>query len=57
MPLPTKMLLETSRLTRTYGWIGILALIGSILGLRSYTRTEGRASLVGFVSTEGASSW
>ena len=39
MPLPTKMLLETSRLTRTYGWIGILALIGSIFGLRSYTRT------------------
>jgi general secretion pathway protein F len=33
------MLLETSRLTRTYGWIGILALIGSIFGLRSYTRT------------------
>ena len=27
-------------MTRTYGWIGILALIGSIVGLRTYTRTE-----------------
>jgi len=33
------MLLETSRFVQSYGWIGILLTIGSLAGLRMYTRT------------------
>jgi len=40
MPLPTKMLLEASAFLRAYGWVGIVALLGAVLGLRSYIQTE-----------------
>ncbi len=40
MPLPTKILLETSGFLQSYGWIAILVVIGSIAGLQFYTRTE-----------------
>jgi general secretion pathway protein F len=40
MPLPTKILLETSRLVRSYGWIGIVSALAAAAGLRAYTRTR-----------------
>lgn len=40
MPLPTKLMLETSRLIRAYGWIAISGLIAGIAGLRMYIRTK-----------------
>jgi general secretion pathway protein F len=40
MPLPTKMLLGTSEFLQSYGWIGILAVIGGVVGLRMYVRTD-----------------
>jgi type II secretory pathway component PulF len=40
MPLPTKMLLGTSEFLQSWGWIGILAIIGGAVGLRMYVRTQ-----------------
>jgi general secretion pathway protein F len=40
MPLPTKILLETSGFLQSYGWIGILAVIAAVAGLQFYTRTD-----------------
>ncbi len=39
MPLPTKILLESSRFVQLYGWIGILAAILGAVGLRMYIQT------------------
>jgi general secretion pathway protein F len=40
MPLPTKIMLETSRLVRSYGWIAIVATLASIAALRMYIQTK-----------------
>jgi len=39
MPLPTKILLEASRIVQHYGWIAVLAVVGGIAGLNTYVRT------------------
>jgi general secretion pathway protein F len=39
MPLPTQILLETSRIVKTYGWLAIGALVAAAAGLRAYIRT------------------
>ena len=41
MPLPTKIMLETSRFVQAYGWIGIAAMAGLILAWSAYVRTSG----------------
>jgi general secretion pathway protein F len=40
MPLPTKILIETSRVVQTYGWIALAAAAALALALYSYTRTR-----------------
>jgi general secretion pathway protein F len=40
MPLPTKIMLETSGFVQSYGWIGIAAVLLSVLGLKMYIRTD-----------------
>jgi general secretion pathway protein F len=40
MPLPTKIMLETSRFVRAWGWIGISAVAGGTLLLNLYIRTQ-----------------
>ena len=40
MPLPTKIMLETSNFIQTYGWIGILAVLLTVLGLRMYIQSS-----------------
>jgi len=43
MPVPTRMMLETSRFVQSYGWIGILAVLAGGIGLYLYVRTvQGR---------------
>ena len=39
MPLPTKILLEASRVVQNYGWMAILAVAGGIVALNTYIRT------------------
>lgn len=39
MPMPTLVLIETSRIVKTYGWIAIGAAIGTAAALRAYVRT------------------
>jgi len=39
MPLPTKIMLETSRFVQTWGWIGLAGVLGIGIALYSYTRT------------------
>jgi general secretion pathway protein F len=39
MPLPTQILIETSRIVKTYGWMAIAALVAAVAGLRAYIRT------------------
>ena len=39
MPLPTQILIETSRIVKTYGWIALAALAAAVLSLRAYIRT------------------
>src|SRR5260370_7291258 len=39
MPLPTKMLLEGSKFLKSYGGIGLAALVGFALGMYGYVRT------------------
>ena len=39
MPLPTRILLETSRFTQSYGWILLLAAAAAVAGLQMYKRT------------------
>jgi general secretion pathway protein F len=39
MPLPTKILLEGSKILQTYGWIGITAVVALAIGMFSYVRT------------------
>jgi general secretion pathway protein F len=39
MPLPTKVLLEASRILKTWGWIGGGAIVTAVAGLRAYIRT------------------
>jgi general secretion pathway protein F len=41
MPLPTKVLLETSRYVQTYGWMVLLGLTIAGVALYSYIRTPG----------------
>jgi len=40
MPLPTKILLETSRILKTWGWIAVAAFVAAGAGLRAYIRTR-----------------
>ena len=40
MPLPTKILLEGSRLMQSYGWIGLTAVAGLAIAAVSYIRTS-----------------
>jgi len=40
MPLPTKILLETSKILRTYGGIGVAAIVAAAAGLYTYVRTS-----------------
>ncbi|MCS7025534.1 MAG: type II secretion system F family protein [Bryobacteraceae bacterium] len=43
MPLPTKLMLETSRALQNYGWLALLAASAGLVFLYSYTRTpQGR---------------
>jgi general secretion pathway protein F len=39
MPLPTKMLVETSHVVNTYGWIGLIGLAGFVVAVQFYIRT------------------
>jgi general secretion pathway protein F len=39
MPLPTQILIETSRIVKTYGWIALAALVAAVAALRAYIRT------------------
>jgi len=39
MPLPTKILLETSTILKRYGWIALAAVAAGVIGLRAYIRT------------------
>ena len=39
MPLPTKIMLETSRFVQTWGWIGLAGALGIGIAVYSYTRT------------------
>lgn len=49
MPLPTKLMLEASRLTQTYGWMVGLALAVGFVSLSAYIRTrDGRLWWDGF---------
>ncbi|MCA2967571.1 MAG: type II secretion system F family protein, partial [Acidobacteriaceae bacterium] len=49
MPLPTKLMLEASRLTQTYGWMVGLGLAVGFVSLSAYIRTrEGRLWWDGF---------
>src|SRR5712692_386383 len=40
MPLPTKILLEGSKILQNYGWIGITAVVALAIGMFSYVRTS-----------------
>jgi general secretion pathway protein F len=40
LPLPTVMLLETTRFIKSYGWITLAALVGALLVVFFYLRTE-----------------
>jgi len=40
MPLPTKILIETSRVVQTYGWIALAAAAALAVALYSYIRTR-----------------
>jgi len=40
IPVPTRIMLDTSAFLQSYGWIGILAIVGGSLGLCFYVRTE-----------------
>jgi general secretion pathway protein F len=40
MPVPTQILLETSRVVRSYGWIALACLVVAVAGLRIYVRTQ-----------------
>jgi general secretion pathway protein F len=43
MPTPTRMLIETSHLVQSYGWIALLALVGGIAAMVLHRRTaQGR---------------
>lgn len=39
MPLPTLMLIETSRIVKTYGWIVIAAAFAAAIAMRAYIQT------------------
>lgn len=39
MPLPTLMLIETSRIVKTYGWIAIAAAVAAAVAMRAYIQT------------------
>jgi len=40
MPVPTQILLETSRVVRSYGWIALAFLVVAVAGFRIYVRTQ-----------------
>jgi len=40
MPLPTRIMLEASRLVQTYGWIVLAAALAGAAGLQAYVRTS-----------------
>jgi general secretion pathway protein F len=43
VPLPMQVLMTTSDMIQTFGWLAIVAMIAGVLGLRSYIRSdEGR---------------
>ncbi len=39
MPLPTLIMLEASRIVKTYGWMAILAVIACVAAMRAWIRT------------------
>jgi general secretion pathway protein F len=39
MPLPTKIMLESSRIVKTYGWMALATLAGAIVFFQAYIRT------------------
>ena len=40
LPLPTRMLLGAHHVITSYWWIGVLLVVGSVVGLRAFVRTE-----------------
>jgi general secretion pathway protein F len=40
MPLPTKIMVETSNFVQSYGWIAILTVIGGVIASQAYVRTQ-----------------
>jgi len=40
MPLPTQILLEASRVLKTYGWMALAAVVVAAAGFRTYVRTQ-----------------
>lgn len=40
IPLPTQIMLETSKIVQTYGWMAALAIVATAAGLRSYIATK-----------------
>jgi general secretion pathway protein F len=41
MPLPTKLMMEASRILQTYGWMAAAAIAATIVGVNTYIRTAG----------------
>lgn len=41
MPLPTKIMLESSRVIKDYGWIALTTLVGAVVFFQAYIRTTG----------------
>ena len=45
LPLPTKILLQMHHLFTTYWWVGALIVVGTVVGIRAFARTdEGRTA-------------
>ena len=40
LPLPTRILMKTHHLITTYWWLGALIVVGAIVGVRAFIRTE-----------------
>jgi type II secretory pathway component PulF len=46
LPLPTRILIGTHHLLTNYWWLGLLIVVGIVVGLRAFTRTdEGRIAV------------
>jgi general secretion pathway protein F len=40
MPLPTKIMLEASRIVQTWGWVALTVVAGTFIGLNAYIKTK-----------------